>query len=376
MKDVIIVRSNSITHDPRVKKEALSLANNGYDVSILGRDKENEYELFEELENCKIYRYNYKIGRLNLVTFKTILLPFSIFLWWIYEVYFLFNHDWDVVHSCDFDTLLPAIIAAKIKRKKIIYDIFDVYGDMLTFTNIPKTLLNLLKFAEEFLIRFVDVTILVDVTRKDQLKNAKFKKVVYVMNTPKSECNNVLEDREDGFIIFYGGLIAKERGLIQIINAIKDLPNIKLIIAGFGYGEDEILPIINKNKNTEFIGRIPHSKVLEYTKKADLLFALYDPKVPNNAYASPNKLFEAMLCKKPIIVNEGTSMAKIVEEENCGLIVPYDDVKKIRNSILSIKNDENLKALLGENGRKAYENKYNWDMMEKRLLEVYGELNK
>ena len=76
------------------------------------------------------------------------------------------------------------------------------------------------------------------------------------------------------------------------------------------------------------------------------------------------------MCAKPIIVNDNSSMADIVREENCGLVVPYGDVDAIRSAILMLKNDPALCKRLGENGRKAYETKYSWKIMEERLLEV------
>ena len=43
-------------------------------------------------------------------------------------------------------------------------------------------------------------------------------------------------------------------------------------------------------------------------------------------------------------------------------------LEKIREAILIIKNNKDLKITLGKNGRKAYDNKYNWNIMEKRLI--------
>ena len=52
----------------------------------------------------------------------------------------------------------------------------------------------------------------------------------------------------------------------------------------------------------------------------------------------------------------------------------YENIKKTREAILKIKNNNNLKTFLGKNGRKAYDNKYNWSIMEKRLKNLYMEL--
>ena len=156
-----------------------------------------------------------------------------------------------------------------------------------------------------------------------------------------------------------------------MIKAIEKLDDVKLIIAGFGRHEEILIPIFKRSKNVEYMGEVPYEKVLEMTMKSDLLFALYDTKIENNKYATPNKLFEAMMCEKPILVNGGTTMSEIVKKWNCGLVVPYGDVEEIRESVLKIKNDPSLKTELGKNGRKAYEKRYNWKIMEKRLLELY-----
>ena len=81
-----------------------------------------------------------------------------------------------------------------------------------------------------------------------------------------------------------------------------------------------------------------------------------------------------MMCGKPIIVNEGVATADKVCEENCGLVVPYGDYEALKEAVLTLKNNPELRKELGENGRRAYETKYNWKIMEKRLLDLYASL--
>ena len=81
-----------------------------------------------------------------------------------------------------------------------------------------------------------------------------------------------------------------------------------------------------------------------------------------------------MMLGKPIIVNEGTSATDKVREENCGLVVPYGDIDALRDAVLKLKNNPQLRKELGENGRRAYETKYSWNIMEKRLLDLYKSL--
>jgi glycosyltransferase involved in cell wall biosynthesis len=87
----------------------------------------------------------------------------------------------------------------------------------------------------------------------------------------------------------------------------------------------------------------------------------------------PNKLFEAMMCGVPIITNVAH---EIVNETGCGIIVEYDNVKQIKDTILKLRDDPNLRKRLGENGRNAFLEKYNWDIMEQRLYQIYEDLIK
>ena len=169
-------------------------------------------------------------------------------------------------------------------------------------------------------------------------------------------------------------MLARDRGLDTLIKAVWGLVDVELIIAGFGE-LNNVFSKINKWKNNiRFLGRVAYNDVLKLTASSDCIVALYDPRIPNNVFASPNKLFEAMMCAKPIIVNHGTNAASIVLKEKCGLVVSYGDYKDLRNAIMKLKADPLLKEELGKNGRHAYEQKYSWKLMEAKLLRIYNSL--
>lgn len=367
MCKIVLIRSNSVSPDPRIDKEASTLTRYGYRVAVLAWDRENRHHAEEIRNNYKIIRFKLKApyGKVKLI--------FYLFIWNCNIFKWLLTNRWDVVHACDFDTLIPALLAAKIKRKKIVYDIFDFYGFCLPIS-IPTFIRYFVVHIERFFLRFPDVVIVVDKSRFAQIGN-NGRELEIIMNTPKDVFKNEYPIKKtNDFIIFYAGILSKLRGFNQILPAIKGMDNISLVVAGFGEDEHELKKLFEKENKVKFIGRISYEEVINWTYRADILFALYDPKIPNHKYSSPNKLFEAMMCAKPIIVNEGTSMAKIVKEENCGLIVPYDNVNEIKNAILKLHKNPKLCKELGENGRRAYKLKYNWNIMGERLLKIYKKL--
>lgn len=88
------------------------------------------------------------------------------------------------------------------------------------------------------------------------------------------------------------------------------------------------------------------------------------------------KLFEAIMCSKPILVSKGTAMAELVDRENCGLAVDCQSAEEIKQAIAKLKQNPELCNLLGANGRKVYEREYSWQVMEQRLLSLYHEIGR
>jgi glycosyltransferase involved in cell wall biosynthesis len=107
---------------------------------------------------------------------------------------------------------------------------------------------------------------------------------------------------------------------------------------------------------------------------ADVLFATYDPAIQNHKYSSPNKIFEAMMLGKPVIVAAGTNMDRIIETQDCGCVVPYGDVASLEKTMQTLADDPALLQTLGNNARKAYEAHYAWTIMQQRLLTLYHEV--
>ena len=70
-----------------------------------------------------------------------------------------------------------------------------------------------------------------------------------------------------------------------------------------------------------------------------------------------------MMCGKPILVSDNSSMARIVRHNNCGLVVPYGDVGAIKEAIVKLR----LILVYGQNSEKTEE-----DPMRKNTLDNHG----
>ena len=367
MKHVVFLRSNPIDPDPRVEKEAEALYNAGYQVTIVGWDRIGNSKSMEDLGFARAIRVvipaAYGSGIKNLP--KLLSWQLVLFKW-------LITNNFDIIHSCDFDTVLPAYIISKIKKVKVVYDIFDYYADMLN--NTPEIIKKLIKRIDFFIINHVDAVIIADDSRKEQIRGTSPRYLEVIYNTPKDIGFIKSIEKHEAYRICFVGMFQPSRGLEDMIELVSRHADWQLHIAGFGPQEIYIQEKAKKFSNIKFHGKVNYSRALELSRKADVLFALYDPQIPNHKYSSPNKLFEAMMLGKPIIVSNGSTMAEIVKKTGCGIVVEYGSLLETEKALKDILYKSENAEYFGINARKAYESNYGWPQMEKRLVGLYNRL--
>ena len=276
----------------------------------------------------------------------------------------------DIIHSCDFDTAIPAKIISKVYKTKLVYDIFDYYIDS---HYVPNKLKNTIEKAEISVIEKADLTIICTEQRREQIKKANPKKCIVIYNTPFIEKEklkkNIIKSNSSKIKIVYVGILQETRLLKEVGEEIVKNEDIELHIGGVGDLQKFFEELSSKYDNIFYYGRMEYEDVLNLEKDSDILFATYDPKIENHKYSAPNKLYEAMALGKPIIVCEGTGIDKIVDKYEMGVSIKYDQEEFIK-AINIIKENSSL----GKNNIDLYKNNYDWRIMEQRLIENYNQL--
>ena len=107
--------------------------------------------------------------------------------------------------------------------------------------------------------------------------------------------------------------------------------------------------------------------------KGDIMFAIYDPVVPNHKYSAPNKVYEAMRYGKPIIVAKGTGIDKLVEREKMGISIDYTN-ESFEEVLKYISTNINEIKYMGKRAKMAYDF-YSWCEMKKRIINIYRDIN-
>lgn len=362
MKKVLIVRSNPCNSDPRVAKIASTLSEH-YKVTILCWDREVSSPRKETVQGINFIRFHQsaEYGQISLI----LKLP----LWFMFVAWHILFNRYEAIHACDFDTYFPAILPAKIKRAHIVYDIFDFYADMIS---LPKAITKPLAKLDKWMIKFADAVVLVDRNRLHQIQPSKPKRTEYIYNIPDIDPSLLkgykLTEIENNYF-FYCGILSSDRYIQELLNFFIKNPKLNVEIGGWGPLEGLVIDHAKKTNNITFLGKINYKTVIEKTAKCRIMIAFYNPNIPNNKLASPNKLFEALALQKPLLTNHGTTLSKFVEENKIGLVVNPENPTEILEAIEKLDIQAIKKTELD-----LYETKYNWNYMKLKLSNLYKEL--
>jgi len=191
------------------------------------------------------------------------------------------------------------------------------------------------------------------------------------MNCCTDRMTNRSRVRTNIFKVLFTSHIRQGRGLELLTNVVTELKSTELIIAG-RVRDSNLLEKVTGITNIKYLGLLDPDTLLDLESSSDVLVALYDLELqPIHKYGMANKILEAMMCGLPVITNIAHELVKDTE---CGIIVEYDNQEQIKKAILSLKDNPEFGKKLGDNGRKAFLQKYNWTNMEEKLYKIYEDL--
>jgi glycosyltransferase involved in cell wall biosynthesis len=366
MKSLMIV-SNDVSRDARVQREGRSLVRAGHEVEVIGWDRRGTESKSDNIGGVKVTRM--KNTRLMRVA------PGDLFrnpLWWRMAYKEGLNHEFDIVHCHDLDTLQSGVKLKKKKGTPLIFDAHEIFTYMIE-EDVSKIVRNYAGRMEKSLLRDVDHIITVNDALRDYYREMFDGEVSVVMNCPEEILAEYEPPAGEMFTILYVGTLHKSRYVSELVDVVGSMDDVQLKIGGEAGLYDEIEKRSQQFDHVSFLGTIPYKAVMPLTKESHAIFCMFDPENRINQVGTPNKIFEAMAMGKPSIVTKGILSGDIVEKEQCGLAVEYDE-DSLRNAIGKLRDDHKLSEELGKNGLKAAQSKYNWKVQEKELLGAYSKM--
>ncbi|MBE0426208.1 MAG: glycosyltransferase family 4 protein [Nitrospirae bacterium] len=370
MKKKVCIIHKVSTLDPRsFYKEGRTLFNAGYDVNILG--------LFKSTRNE---------NGINLIGFNASKSRFTRFLMTNYQIFRrALREKADVYHFHDLDFIPWAVFLKIFTRSKIIYDIHEAYPEyILLKTYIPEPFRKAISFfvylMEHGAIKMFDAIIPNDnfVSRGFRHKNN-----IVIFNFPTLDFfrnKNGSKWQERKYDIFYHGTLPRYH-FERMMNIAEKL-NAENIRNRWGIVTKDA-QIINwataeteKRKLTSNFDFLPYTDYLNVIDYLNVSKIGIIPLPPYKKFMKniPLKMFEFMGCGLPIVLSDLPPSRQFIEDKDCAIAVEPDNIDEYANAIKLLLNNQGKAVEMGERGKKLIYEKYNWNVEEKKLLELYKQL--
>jgi len=231
-----------------------------------------------------------------------------------------------IVYSLDL-SLLKAVCELKSKYTdiKICLIITDLFRFMLPPKSIfSKYIMNYSENKSQVYNQFVDCFVLMTKFMEKDLKVNK-RPYVVVEGIFDSQYNNrIVYEKEHYKTIFYSGIIAKQFGIIHLLDAFSKIKNddYRLWICGEGDGKEEIILRAVTDSRIKYFGQLKREEVLLLQKKVTVLI---NPRLSNDEftmYSFPSKTIEYLTSGTPAIMHPLKCLPKEYIEH---LFIAYDE---------------------------------------------------
>jgi glycosyltransferase involved in cell wall biosynthesis len=389
--------------DIRVEKEVKVLAKARHRVTILVRQIPSNFPLEEELIPGHVFVRRIPLPGMSLLV--KIWTTFSLIesAWFPHLERFIQDGRPDILHVHDF-TMVPTVIkVAKIYDIPIVADLHEnMPAALVAYRSknpplekfIKAILLNyrLWRWHEaRNLIKCARVIVVVpEAAERLKYYGIQENKIVVVSNTEdettfrfdfKEADPEIMDKYKESWMISYVGGIGAHRGLDTVLKAISyvcsQIPGLKLTIVGAkGKYLDIIIKEVNRlgiGDSVEIIGWQPFKKVNSYILASKVCL------VPHNDFEHtqttvPHKLFQYMICARPVLVSNCRPLKRIAEETQSGCVFKANDSQDLGRQLVYMYNHPEELVQMGLNGQRAALGKYAWRHDAQRLVEMYDEL--
>jgi len=365
MSSICIITTVHPPQDIRVfHKEAVSLANAGYEVTLVATGAETGIRNGVNLVSLP-KPYN-RLTRMTIGVMRG---------FWA-----AFRSKAFIVHLQD-PELIPAGILLKIAGRKVIYDIHEDFAQATLARHwVPLPLRYLIGFAgglmERVSARFFDAIIAATPAIAERFRFHS--RTVTVCNYPLTGEIPERTGEAPGNFIICAGVISENRGALVMLEAMGILNKkhqATLLLAGH-FSPGSLRPVMEQHpgwKHVEYLGYLDRPGLASALKRASAGLVILDPE-ERFKVALPTKMFEYMAAGIPVIASDFPLWRQIVGESGCGLLADPTRPEAVAEAIESVLSHRMESMEMGKRGREAFLSKYNWATQESILLTLYRDL--
>ena len=363
-------------NDMRIfEKECKSLAKAGFDVTLIGFGDTAKTEVIDGVRCislfCPIKNNLELLRKRNKMSLETAL-----------EV------DADIYHLHE-PELLPVGMKLKRKGKIVIFDSHEYYGwqlrDNIHKIKVIKTPAFLMKVFGNLYMRYekhvcmkIDGVVQVCTMNDVDYFDHRCQKTLFIRNLPSLSdyTRKTPIDYSQGPAVAMIGGITKERGITQLIEAAYQA-KAKLLLAGAfspkSY-EDE-LKAMPEYACVDYKGFLDKNGMVALLEQANIgASTLLNVGQYDKIDTLPTKVYDYMSMQLPVVISNTDFAQKMNDKYHFAICVDPTNSAVIANAIQWLYEHPEQAVEMGNNGRKAIEEEFNWEKESEKLVDFYKNL--
>ena len=360
-------------NDMRIfEKECKSLAKGGFDVTLIGFGDQPKTETIDGVRCIVLYcpiKNNLELLRKrNKLSLEAAL-----------------QVDADIYHLHE-PELLPIGMKLKRKGKIVIFDSHEYYGwqlrDNIHKIKVIKTPASLMKVLGSLYMRYekhvcmkIDGVVQVCTMNGVDYFDHRCRKTLFIRNLPSLSdyTRKTPIDYSQGPAVAMIGGITKERGITQLIEAACQA-KAKLLLAGaFSPKTYETeLKALPAYACVDYKGFLDKNGMVALLEEANIgASTLLNVGQYDKIDTLPTKVYDYMSMQLPVVISNTDFAQKMNDKYHFAICVDPTNPEEIANAIRWIYEHPDQAYEMGNNGRKAIEEEFNWEKESDKLIGFY-----
>lgn len=373
--DVVL---NSIWYDPRVRKQLVSYLDNGNETVCVGfRCERYDAQKVAELpcpativDIGEEYRGQLPSLRLKLRRLK---LKHRA----ICEAIIAYKPD--LIHANDLNVLIGAYRASRKLKCRLVYDAHEINIENIGSDKTPKLMKFAMELVERYIMKRTDLNVCTNHAAADYFaEKYHIAPPMVVTNCTLKKEAAIPTKKHDGFEVLIHGRFYAGRGydlLIEAAPLLKDLPDVKLALRGYGTIEEQL-----KNRcaelnadNVVFYPPVRVEELIQSASESHVGLAITEPICLNFKLSVSNKLFEYAAAGLPVILSDIPEHRYLNDLYSFGVILPENTPEALASAVRKLYNDPDFYARCAENAVRLSE-EINWENEFEALLSIEQDL--
>jgi glycosyltransferase involved in cell wall biosynthesis len=385
---LIIVENQAVPFDRRVWREACSLRENGYEVTVLCPRRKAPAKGYEVIDGIRVYRHPSPAEGSTPIGY---LWEYGCALFWefVYASRIYLRHGFDVIQGCNPpDDIFLIALPFKLFGVKYIFDHHDANPELyVSKYGKQGVLYRILVWLERLTYRFSNVVMTTNMSYKDLALNrggVAPENVFVVRNGPeretfKSVSSNPARKNGKNYLVGYVGNMSIQDGLDILLDVAQHIKNagrrdIYFTCIGGGTELNRLKKMVEDRDlfdTVHFTGRVSDQDLIEILSTADVCV---NPDRPSemNDISTMIKIMEYMALGKPIVQFDSKE-GRFSAQEASLYATKQEGAAGFAEKIIWLLDRPEERRKMAEFGRKRIEEHLAWEYSVPKLLAAYRE---